>query len=250
MARQEGSNKLRGRIGDITYYKTKTGYFAKRYTSPVKALQQTAGWHRSIKTFANSSNISKNIRDLVSPLTHEYEHRYVYQKLNGLMQRITKTDKINETKYKKVTFGELGLLKGFEFSKEPKLRNYLHSFPRISQEGMLLELNHEVIFSKIPPSVTHFKMQYHVIMFNETWEFNGLLCLHESDYLPVPKAHHVGDQVSVSMSVEDILKGVEGPVVGILMCTMEFFDVINGEPNKLYTGSGAGFVSAWRLIKY
>ncbi len=107
MARQLGNGMYSGRIGNLIHYQVGGKALTRGYTSPVPALMKTEGWPRSLKTFAQSVNTSKNLRKVLRPLIKKFENHQIAQRFNGIIQRVKSSDPINAPKDRKVTYGNL-----------------------------------------------------------------------------------------------------------------------------------------------
>jgi hypothetical protein len=125
MARQKGIIKLKGTIGDITFYKTKDGHLAREKggieASRIKndpAFQRT---RENGSEFGRAGTAGKILRtSLRSLLINSADGRMV-SRLTQAMVKVIQADMISVRGLRNVIDGEAELLTGFEFNIRGKL---------------------------------------------------------------------------------------------------------------------------------
>ncbi|WP_343303084.1 hypothetical protein AAHN97_16135 [Chitinophaga niabensis] len=168
MARQTGPIKVSGTIGDIVFYKTKSGYFIKRKprfdakrfaTDPAFAIQR-----KTMAELSRNSKASKLIRQAFAiPLT-QIEDSGIHNRLNKVMAKVTQGDKTNERGRRNPADGEITLLEGFDFNEKSPLRDLLPAFTAsIDRKTGRMVIRISKFAGKkrfaIPPNATHFRLQ-------------------------------------------------------------------------------------------
>lgn len=135
MARQKGLIKLKGTMGDITFYRTKDGYMAREKggisaermrTDP--AFQRT---RENMAEFGRAGKAGKVLRNSVQSLLRTAGDRLMVSRLTKEMVKVIQLDAINPRGQRNVIDGEAELLQGFDFNIHGKL-NTSFSAPFVS----------------------------------------------------------------------------------------------------------------------
>lgn len=125
MARQKGLIKLKGTMGDITFYRTKDGYMAREKggitaermrTDP--AFQRT---RENMAEFGRAGKAGKVLRNSVQSLLRTAGDRLMVSRLTKEMVKVIQLDAINPRGQRNVIDGEAELLQGFDFNIHGKL---------------------------------------------------------------------------------------------------------------------------------
>lgn len=167
MAQQESFIKLKGKIGDLTFFKTKTGYQA-REKGGVSA-ERIANDPAYLRTRENNAEFgracasSKKLRDVLRSIILLTSDSKMPNRLTSRVARIVKADTTNVRGERKVLPENVGMLKDFSFNAAALLNttffaNYLTSFDRVTGE-ILIDLpafNPEVAIAK-PAGATHYQ---------------------------------------------------------------------------------------------
>lgn len=168
MALQKGLIKLKGTMGDITFYRTKEGYAAREKggvdgnriaTDP--AFQRT---RENGAEFGRAGKAGKVLRTAFRPLLIQAKDKRMVGRLTKEMVLVIQADSINERGKRNVIDGEAELLNGFEFNALGTLGTslfapYQSSIDRVS--GELTVTFDPFIPSNMvvaPPGTTHFKI--------------------------------------------------------------------------------------------
>ena len=120
MARQSGIIKLKGTIGDITFYKSKDGYLARqkggvekeRFLNDPK-FQRT---RENAAEFGRAGKASKTLCTAIRPVLNKTQDSRMISRLVQAMMRVIKADQVSDRGLRNVLDGELILLQGFDFN--------------------------------------------------------------------------------------------------------------------------------------
>ena len=130
MAQQKGVIKLGGTLGDLTFYKTKDGYFARekggisgeRIASD-PAFQRT---RENGAEFGRAGRAGRVLRSAFRGVLQNASDRGMSSRLTALMLKVIQADAVSPRGLRNVIDGEAELLLGFEFNAEGKLGASLH----------------------------------------------------------------------------------------------------------------------------
>ncbi|PRZ21269.1 hypothetical protein [Flavobacterium granuli] len=125
MARQKGIIKLKGTIGDITFYKTQEGHLARekggidasRIASD-PAFQRT---RENCAEFGRAGKAGKTLRTALRTLLLNSADSRMVGRLTQAMVKVIQADMVNERGLRNVIDGEAELLAGFDFNARGKL---------------------------------------------------------------------------------------------------------------------------------
>lgn len=125
MARQKGIIKLKGTIGDITFYKTKDGHMA-REKGGVEAsrIANDPAFQRTRENgaeFGRAGKAGKTLRTALRTLLLNSADSRMVSRLTQSMIKVIQADLVNERGLRNVIDGEAELLVGFEFNVGGKL---------------------------------------------------------------------------------------------------------------------------------
>lgn len=125
MARQKGLIKLKGTMGDITFYRTKDGYMAREKTSITgdrlrndPAFQRT---RENMAEFGRAGKAGKVLRGSFQSLLRNVSDSRMVSRLTKEMMKVIQLDAVNPRGQRNVIDGEAELLDGFEFNINAKL---------------------------------------------------------------------------------------------------------------------------------
>src|SRR5690606_22612002 len=125
MARQKGLIKLKGTMGDITFYRTRDGYMAREkggidaqrlMTDP--AFQRT---RENMAEFGRAGKAGKLVRNAIQSLIRKGGDRRMVSRLTKEMVKVIQLDAVNPRGLRNVIDGEAELLQGFDFNIHGKL---------------------------------------------------------------------------------------------------------------------------------
>ena len=168
MARQKGIIKLKGTIGDITFYKTQDGHLAREKggidASRIKndpAFQRT---RENGSEFGRAGKAGKVLRTALRALLLNSADGRVVSRLTQAMVKVIQADMVSVGGLRNVIDGEAELLAGFEFNIRGKLGTslfapYVGTIDRVSGD-ISVDLDSFIPANMIaaPGGTTHFKI--------------------------------------------------------------------------------------------
>ncbi|MFW0714249.1 hypothetical protein [Pedobacter sp. N23S346] len=120
MARQEGIIKLNGRIGDLTFYKTRDGYLAREKggisASRIAGDPKFERTRENMAEFGRATKAGKFMRIAFKTLTSQLADSRISNRLMKEMLKVIQADSVNERGLRMVLDAETELLTGFEFN--------------------------------------------------------------------------------------------------------------------------------------
>jgi len=131
MAKQRGIIKLKGTIGDITFYKSKDGYVA-REKGGVEASRIASDpvFQRTRENgaeFGRAGKAGKMLRTALNGMLINSADSRMVGRLTQRMVKVIQADTVNERGLRNVIDGEAELLTGFEFNIRGKLSTTLYA---------------------------------------------------------------------------------------------------------------------------
>jgi hypothetical protein len=131
MARQKGIIKLKGTIGDITFYKSKDGYIAREKGGiEASRIASDPAFQRTRENnaeFGRAGKAGRMLRTALKPLLIHSSDSKMVGRLTRKMVEVIQADTINERGLRNVIDGEAELLLGFEFNINGKLGTTLYA---------------------------------------------------------------------------------------------------------------------------
>ena len=131
MARQKGIIKLRGTIGDITFYKTQDGHLAREKGGiDADRIKNDPNFQRTRENgaeFGRAGKAGKVLRTAFRSLSINASDSKLASRLTQLMMKVIHADMVSDRGLRNVLDGETELLKGFEFNINGKLGNTLYA---------------------------------------------------------------------------------------------------------------------------
>ena len=125
MAKQKGIIKVKGTIGDMTFYKSQDGYIVKERTSlegsriaTDPAFQRT---RENGSEFGRAGKAGKVLRNAIRNQLQNAKDNRVVSRLTTEMLKVIKADATSTRGQRNVIDGETELLAGFEFNINAKL---------------------------------------------------------------------------------------------------------------------------------
>ena len=239
MARQKGIIKLKGTIGDITFYKTQDGHLAREKggidASRIKndpAFQRT---RENGSEFGRAGKAGKVLRTALRALLLNSADGRMVSRLTKQMIKVIQADTISERGLRNVIDGEAELLSGFEFNIRGKLGTSLFA----PFEGVIDRVNGEVrvdLVSFIPTNMiaapsgtTHYKIisaGAEIDFENETFiEAHSETAVLPWDAVPTAVVNHSNSVTPDSTKPLFLALGIE------------FFQEVNGQMYALKNGA-------------
>jgi hypothetical protein len=168
MARQKGIIKLKGTIGDITFYKTQDGHLAREKGGiDASRIASDPAFQRTRENgseFGRAGKAGKLLRTAFRPLLLNSADGRMVSRLTQRMVKVIQADLVSERGLRNVIDGEAELLFGFEFNIRGKLGTslfapFVASIDRVAGEikvDLLPFIPANMIAA--PSGTTHFKI--------------------------------------------------------------------------------------------
>jgi hypothetical protein len=168
MARQKGIIKLKGTIGDITFYKTKDGHLAREKGGiDASRIASDPAFQRTRENgseFGRAGKAGKTLRTALRTLLLNSADSRMVSRLTQTMVKVIQADLTNERGLRNVIDGEAELLVGFEFNIGGKLGTtlfvpFVGGIDRVSG-AITVDLESFIPANMIatPNGTTHFKI--------------------------------------------------------------------------------------------
>lgn len=247
MARQKGIIKLKGTMGDITFYRTRDGYMAREKggitaermrTDP--AFQRT---RENMAEFGRAGKAGKVLRSSIMSLLRTSADRRMVSRLTKEMVKVIQLDAINPRGLRNVIDGEAELLQGFEFNIHGKLGTslsvpFVGTIDRVTGDG-LVSIEPYIPTDNIaaPSGSTHYKMVSAAMDINfesETYASEK----NETAVLPLDSVPTAPLQLNTNLSA-----GSVNPL--FLVFGINFYQEVNGTFYELKNGA----YNALQIIK-
>lgn len=239
MARQTGIIKLKGTIGDISFYKSSDGHLARAKGGvDANRIANDPAFQRTRENgseFGRAGKGGKLLRNAIRILLQNAKDKRVVSRLTKTLVAITKTDTTNERGLRTLQDGNLSLLESFEFNLNGKLGTTLFApftkaFDRVSGDATLgLAPFSPTLRIAAPTGTTHFK----VVMGAAELDFASETSVFESDetaILPYSAADTALIGLTASLTENSTL-----PVAQVL--GIEFYQEVNGQMYELKNGA-------------
>ncbi|WP_278034962.1 hypothetical protein [Flavobacterium nitratireducens] len=168
MARQKGIIKLKGTIGDITFYKTQDGHLAREKGGiDASRIANDPAFQRTRENgseFGRAGKAGKLLRTAFRPMLLNSADSRMVSRLTQRMVKVIQADLVSERGLRNVIDGETELLFGFEFNIRGKLGTslfapFVPSIDRVTGE-IKVDLASFIPSNMIaaPSGTTHFKI--------------------------------------------------------------------------------------------
>jgi len=246
MARQKGVIKIEGSIDDVTFYKSKDGFLAKRKSGVSKSrIENDPNFARTRENdaeFKNAAISGKYLRDILRPLMKTARDSRVTSRLLKLMSRILRLDTTSARGERTVgtaiaSPAAQALLKGFEFnSKSPMGSVLFKPYSVTTATGVIVVSNLVPINDvAIPEGTTHLTLRgaYANVDFTD-----GVSAIEYSNQVNLPI-----DSASTTVTLTPT--GVPpGTGTKIYVLEIEFFQEVNAVQYELNNGAFNALVIA------
>lgn len=239
MARQKGVIKLKGTMGDITFYRTKEGYMAREKggvsAERVRTDPRFQRTRENMAEFGRAGAAGKLLRASVQSLLRNTSDPKMVSRLTREMVKVIQMDAVNPRGLRNVIDGEAELLNGFDFN----INGRLSTTVSIPYTGTIDRATGDVIVDlpayvptddlSAPNGSTHYKLISAAMDINfESGAYASNK--NETAVLPlatVPTAAHQLNHTLAAGSVNPLFL-----VFGVM-----FFQEINGEYYPLKNGA-------------
>lgn len=131
MGHQKGIIKLKGRVGDLAFYKTRNLGFQARSKDGIEGerILKDASYSRTrenMSEFARAMKAGKFFRSVFRSITVNTSDSGMSNRLGKLMTNVVKNDLVNDRGERVVTPAALELLAPFEFNEKAPVSSTLH----------------------------------------------------------------------------------------------------------------------------
>jgi hypothetical protein len=239
MARQTGIIKLKGTLGDISFYKSSDGHLARTKGGvDANRIANDPAFQRTRENgseFGRSGKGGKVIRNAIRVLLQNAKDKRVVSRLTKALVAVTKTDNVNERGLRTIEDGDMSTLQGFEFNLNGKLgatlfAPYTTALDRATGD---VELNLAPFTPAVriaaPGGTTHFKVvtgAAELDFANEASNFESA----ETAILPYDGSNTAAINLAVALPAGSALPILQ--VIGI-----EFYQEVNGQMYSLKNGA-------------
>ncbi|WP_452228987.1 hypothetical protein [Lacinutrix sp. MEBiC02404] len=239
MARQTGIIKLKGTIGDISFYKSADGHLA-RYKGGVdaKRIASDPAFQRTRENgseFGRSGKGGKVIRNAIRVLLQNAKDKRVVSRLTKILVAVTKTDAINDRGLRTIQDGDMNLLQGFEFNVNGKLGTTLFTPYVTTYDRATGDVDADIaafaptVRIAAPGGTTHYKLVMgaaELDFVNEASVFESA----ETAILPYDGVDTAAINLTVALTAGSVLPVLQ--VVGV-----SFYQEVNGQMYPLKNGA-------------
>jgi len=127
MAQQESLIKLKGRIGDLTFYKTKDGYLARgKGGVNAERIAKDPRFQRTRENateFGRAGSATKRMRNVLRSIILQSSDSRMSNRLTSRLLRVIKADTVNHRGLRKVLGSNAHLLNRFNFNAHAPLND-------------------------------------------------------------------------------------------------------------------------------
>nr|WP_287938400.1 hypothetical protein [Algoriphagus sp.] len=135
MARQSSFLKLEGTIGDVTFYKGRTGFKARQKggVSKNKILNDPRfrRTRENLQEFSRAANAAKFLKDAFRVIALKSSDGSLHNRLYSMATKVIYSDVQSNRGERKFELGNMQLMKGFQFSKQSTIENTIFKQPAI-----------------------------------------------------------------------------------------------------------------------
>ncbi|WP_425638842.1 hypothetical protein ACPUEN_04450 [Algoriphagus yeomjeoni] len=129
MAKQAGVITLNGKVGRLSFYKTKDGYLAREKGGVSKSrIMNDARFARTrenLKEFADNASSAKLFRDALRPVIAKIGDKRLNLRITQVMMKVLQSDLVNNRGERMVRAGDWSLLKDMELNAASSLGSTL-----------------------------------------------------------------------------------------------------------------------------
>ena len=239
MARQKGIIKLKGTIGDISFYKTVDGHLARESGGVDKARIMTdPAFQRTRENgaeFGRAGKGGKLIRNAFRILMQLAKDKRVTSRLTKDLVVVVQSDLVNDRGERTIQDGDLGLLTGFNFNIRGKLNStlfapFVTAFNRVTGEfTAVVNTFSPTVRIAAPGGTTHIRVVTggaELDFVDETFVFE----MDDSGILPYTPPNIPALNLLTALTPNSTL-----PVLGVV--GVEFYQEVNGQMYPLKNGA-------------
>jgi len=244
MARQVGIIKIKGKIGDISFYQTKDGFLVREKGGVSgERIKSDPSFERTRENgaeFGRAGRASKVLRKSLRELLMLASDPRITSRLTKEMMRVLKADTTSARGSRTVDKGGLALLTGFEFNIDGQVNQSFFApyVPTVDRAGGTLSISIPPFVPgnmiKAPAGATHYRLLSGGSEVNfDTGEY--LSNVSNTEELPL---NHVE---TASIVLESLV--TPGSTKSLfLVFGIEFYQQVNGQQYSLNNGAYNGLV--------
>ena len=167
MAKQVGTFKIDGTIGDLTFYKSQGQHLVRQKGGVsgdrIKNDPNFARTRENNSEFGQAGTVGKGIRDAMRNLIDKAADSRVTSRLVQQLFSVIKSDTVNQRGQRTVAGGNVSLLTGFEFNSRGKLSGTLfapmaYAIDRVGKNVSVTGDINPINDLKVPAGATHYKL--------------------------------------------------------------------------------------------
>lgn len=239
MAKQTGIIKLKGKIGDLSFYKSKDGHLAREKGGVdgdrIKNDPAYARTRENNAEFGTSATSGKLTRDSLRPIALNASDNRVSSRMTTLMTQIKNLDTTSVRGKRTVGVAIVNapakaLLKGFEFNKNALLGSILYKPYAVATATGVITIPGLVPVNDIvfPPGATHVSLTGSYANINYA---TGIADVKLTNVVNLPID---GTPASVTLTPTAVPAGTGAKVY---LLKIEFFQMVNGVQYSLKNGA-------------
>ncbi len=243
MAKQKGIIKLRGTVGDITFYKTKDGHLAREKGGiDAKRIAQDPAFQRTRENgseFGRAGSSGKLLRTAFRSILLKSSDGRMTSRLTRQMIRVIQADAVSVRGLRNVIDGEAELLTGFEFNVRSSLSSTIFApieatIDRVTGElAVTIPPFTPLSMIAAPSGTTHYK----IVSAGAVVDFTaGSFTLATSETVPLPWNTVASLPVN---HVNALAANTTAPL--FLVLGIEFYQEVNAELYPLNNGAFNSF---------
>ena len=226
MARQEGLILLTGPVGNLSFYRTRDGYFVRRKSGVSRnRIMNDAAYARTRENIAEFRRASMGAKLLRSAFRPWCDNR-LSGRLTGTMIRVVQSDAFNARGERRISHGNCASLTGFEFNRDRHLKQIvpLHFIPSVDRVTGVMRI-HVPAFTpekmlKAPGGATHLRLK----AVGAVFDFEGNTCeTATSQTVDIPIEGAAQEPFTLTLAVAP---GSTYPM--FLVLGVEFLQAVNG----------------------
>ncbi len=238
MANQKGIIKLKGTIGDITFYKSKDGHMAREKGGiDAKRFRTDPAFARvreNAQEFGHAGKIGALLRRAFRAVTVGISDARSTSRLVKKLMTVIKTDTVNKRGERLVSKGDLLMLKNFEFNLKTSINQILNmqyttTWDRVTGEAKIVLSAHKPREAvAVPSGATHYRIMVGVATVDFEIEDHELRIAQSAIY-PWNLDEIPEQELTVSLTPNSL-----HPVFIVL--ALEFYQQVNTEYYMLNNG--------------
>ncbi|MDO9552231.1 hypothetical protein [Rhodonellum sp.] len=236
MAKQTSIITLNGKIGGISFYKTKDGYQAREKGGVSKSRIMTdpryARTRENMQEFAENATAAKLLKDAIRPAIVKISDPKLHNRLSSQMMKVLKSDLVNTRGNRKVSEGDWNLISGMELNARSSLSSTvlveitLLNTP--SDWTVSLPPFNPMDFLVVPEGASHFRLFAVGASVDFTTSERSFVQVPTVD-LPVSA---VTDPIILTVSKASLSESNQVYVLGV-----EFVQMVNGQEYAINNGA-------------